>query len=108
MFLATTDHANNGRGHVRANCAHANSRAVMTVTMTAVATFGEGPRMAASALQNSQDERSFAEHFVILPNGTPDGYRLVQMLAVLKQCLESSEVEKRLDEAIVSTRLSSA
>ena len=29
---------------------------------------------------------------------TPDGYRMVQMLAVLKACLESSEFERRLTE----------
>jgi hypothetical protein len=37
--------------------------------------------------------------------GTADGYRMVMMLASLKQCLESSEIEHRLAEieaAIVS------
>jgi hypothetical protein len=29
---------------------------------------------------------------------TPDGYRLVQMLAVLKSCLESATLEQRLSE----------
>ena len=29
---------------------------------------------------------------------TPDGYRMVQMLAVLKTCLEASALEQRLTE----------
>jgi hypothetical protein len=29
---------------------------------------------------------------------TPDGYRMVQMLAVLKSCLESATLEQRLSE----------
>jgi hypothetical protein len=29
---------------------------------------------------------------------TPDGYRMVQMLAVLKSCLESATLEQRLAE----------
>lgn len=29
---------------------------------------------------------------------TPDGYRMVQMLAVLKQCLETSEIERKIAE----------
>jgi hypothetical protein len=29
---------------------------------------------------------------------TPDGYRMVQMLAVLKQCLETTTLEQRLAE----------
>jgi hypothetical protein len=29
---------------------------------------------------------------------TPDGYRMVQMLAVLKMCLETCEIEKKVAE----------
>jgi hypothetical protein len=38
---------------------------------------------------------------------TPDGYRMVQMLAVLKQCLETSEIERKiaeLEDAIAQQR----